>query len=271
MPGREPGSLRGGGVPWASFARRSCSSPRGPAPLERSPSAHPLKNPPGGHRVGGARPRRARDGGRGLRAHLVGGSRRARRRGAREQSGACRGEAGSRGRPCARLAGRSAARSDGLADVRQRRNLAVARGAADVAPRAHGPTGDPVPGKTRIARARREGGRRSFRHRARARRARSRGGREAWLRDAPADARGPPSRGRADRSLARDRGGHPGPVLGRIGIPAGRPARPEREDAPPPAAAQRRGRRAGSARRAAAAALSPGGRPDSDGAPAHPG
>ncbi len=219
---------------------------------------------PGGRRVRGGRPRRARGCGG---YPLVRGGRRARRRGAREEPRARGGEAGERGRARACRAGRRAAGPDALADVRERRRLAVARGAADVAARAHGPTGDPVPGKARIARARREGGRRSFRDRARARRARPRGGREAWLRDAPPDARGPPTRGRADRSLARDRGGHPGPVLGRTGIPAGRPARPEREDAPPPAAASRRSRRAGSARRPAAAAVSTGGRGDSDDAP----
>ncbi len=107
------------------------------------------RNSPGGRRVRGARPRRARGCGRGLRAFRVGGGRRARRRGAREEPGARRRPARGVGARGAGARGRRPVRSDAVRRVRERRNRDLSRHRADVAPHLRRPAGVPVPGKAR--------------------------------------------------------------------------------------------------------------------------
>ena len=76
--------------------------------------------------------------------------------------------------------------------------------------------------------------------------------RAARPRGPPRGPREPASRRRADRHLEADRRDDPRPLRSRDGDAAGRPPRPEREDAPPPAASARPGRRGSGPRRAAA-------------------
>ena len=193
--------------------------------------------------------------GRRLRFRL-GGSRRARRRGAREEPRARRGEAGGR-RRSRRGRRRRASCSDPMLSVGYENDgSAISLGTEPMSRLIFGvQQAFPFPGRLGAAEkvANADAARTGFRRRARGPRPRRR--RAPRPRGPPRGAREPAPRRRADRHLEADRRDDPRPLLGGDGDAAGRPSRAERADAPPPAAPARRGRR-GRARSSSCAASS---------------